>query len=118
MNKLNKPGAFEASPNSIKVMFGTQEVECTNLTRSAIMVQTVVLVAHEGKWHEIEIADLGLDTVHLPTFKHHVESKCLKLSDLGLEAEKVDYELKHIDFEELQSKYSKYDYVQISKLHE
>lgn len=118
MNKLNKPRAFEASPHTIKVMFGTQEVECTNLTRSGITVQTVILVAHEGKWHEIEIADLGLDTVHLPTFKHHVESNCLKLSDLGLEPEKVDYELKHIDFEELQSKYSKYDYVQISKLHE
>lgn len=118
MNKLNKPRAFEASPNSIKVMFGTQEVECTTLMRSGITVQTVILVAHEGKWHEIEIADLGLDTVYLPTFKHHVESNCLKLSDLGLEPEKVDYELKHIDFEELQSKYSKYDYVQISKLHE
>ncbi len=118
MNKLSKPKAFEASPNSIKVMFGNQEVECTNLTRSAIMVQTVVLVAHEQKWHEIEIADLGLDSVHLPSFKHHIESNRLTLSDLALAPEVVSYELQHDDFIALQTEFPAYDYIQIAKLHE
>lgn len=118
MNKLSKPKAFEASPKSVLVNFGTQEIECTNLTKSALLIQTVILVGHEGKWHEIEIADLGLDTVHLPSFKHHIESNGLKLSDLGIAPEVKVYGMTHEDFMELEKEYPKYSYFQISKLHE
>jgi len=119
MNKLNKPRAFAASPNSILVTFGTEEREVTNLTRSAIMVQTEVLVADGGKWHEIEVADLALDSVHLPSFKNYVEQHGILLSDLGIiESEPMtNHELKHDDFMSLQTAYPKHSYIDIQKLH-
>lgn len=119
MNKLNKPRAFAASPNSLMVQFGTEERECTNLTRSAIMVQTVVLVADGGKWHEIEVADLALDSVHLPSFKNYVEQHGILLSDLGILQEEpmTNHELKHDDFMSLQTAYPKHSYIDIQKLH-
>jgi hypothetical protein len=119
MNKLSKPKAFEASPNSILVQFGSEQREVTNLTRSAIMVQTVVLVADGGKWHEIEVADLALDSVHLPSFKNYVEQHGVLLSDLGIiESEPMtNHELKHDDFMSLQTAYPKHSYIDIQKLH-
>lgn len=115
--KLKKPRGYDVSEIT-KVTFGTQERDCANLRKSAILVQTSIMVANNGEWHEIEIADLGLDSVHMPTFKHHVESNGLKLSDLGLAAEIPDYELKHDDFIQLSESFTDYDYIQIAKLHE
>lgn len=115
--KLKKPRGYDVSEIT-KVKFGTQEVDCANLRKSAILVQTSIMVAANGEWHEIEIADLGLDSVHMPTFKHHIESNGLKLSDLGLAAEVPDYELKHDDFVQLSESFPDYDYIQITKLHE
>jgi len=83
MNRLNKPKAFEAS-ESILVQFDTEQVEVANLLKSGIKNQSVVLVAHGGKWHEIEVADLGLDSSHLPSFQNHIEINKLTLSDLGV----------------------------------
>lgn len=115
--KLKKPRGYDVSEIT-KVTFGTQERDCANLRKSAILVQTSIMVANNGEWHEIEIADLGLDSVHMPTFKHHIESNGLKLSDLGLAAEVPDYELKHDDFMQLSESFPDYDYIQIAKLHE
>jgi len=119
MNKLNKPRAFAASEKSIMVTFGTEEREVTNLTRSALLIQTVVLVADGGKWHEIEVSDLALDSVHLPSFKHHVETNELTLSDLGITEEEplTSYELNHNDFVSFQEQFLAYNYVDIQRLH-
>lgn len=115
--KLKKPRGYDVSEIT-KVKFGTQEVDCANLRKSAILVQTSIMVASNGEWHEIEIADLGLDSVHMPTFKHHIESNGLKLSDLGLAPETKSYDLTHEDFMSLESEFPEHTYIQIAKLHE
>jgi len=118
MNKLNKPKAFEAS-ESILVQFGTEQVEVANLLKSGIKNQSVVLVAHGGKWHEIEVADLGLDSSHLPSFQNHIETNKLTLSDLGItEENNVNYGLGHADFLYLQDKFPLFSYVDIAKLND
>jgi len=118
MNKLNKPKAFEAS-ESILVQFGTEQVEVANLLKSGIKNQSVVLVAHGGKWHEIEITDLGLDSSHLPSFQNHIETNKLTLSDLGVtEENNVNYGLGHADFLYLQDKFPLFNYVDIAKLND
>jgi len=118
MNKLNKPKAFEAS-ESILVQFGTEQVEVANLLKSGIKNQSVVLVAHGGKWHEIEVSDLGLDSSHLPSFKNHIETNKLTLSDLGmLEDNNINYGLGHADFLYLQDKFPSFNYVDIVKLND
>lgn len=118
MNKLSKPKAFEAS-ESILVQFGTEQVECANLLKSGIKNQLIVLLGHGGKWYEIDVLGLGIDSSHLPSFKHHVELHNLTLSDLGITEEKnVSHVLGHADFLSLQDKFPLFNYVDISKLND
>jgi len=121
MNKLSKPKAFEAS-ESIIVKFADPEiagVEVANLLKSGIKNQSVILVAHGGKWHEIEVSDLGLDSSHLPSFQNHIETNKLTLSDLGVtEENNVNYGLGHADFLYLQDKFPSFNYVDIAKLND
>lgn len=122
MNKLNKPKAFEAS-ESITTQSG---IEIANLLRSGIKNQTVILVANNQKWHEIEIETLRIDeenfleNSHLESATHYIDTNNISLSDMGIieEEVKTDYDLKHEDFMELQISFPAFDYIQIAKLHE
>lgn len=122
MNKLSKPKAFEAS-ESITTQSG---IEIANLLRSGIKNQTVILVANNQKWHEIEIETLRIDeenfleNSHLESAAHYIEVNKISLSDMGIIEEeiKIDYDLKHEDFLELSKTFPGYDETQIFKLHE
>lgn len=115
--KLKKPRGYEVS-EPITVLFGAQEIPAANLKKGGLTIQTSIMVGYNSEWHEIEIADLALDSVHLPSFKHHIESNGLKLSDLGLVESAPDYELVYSDFIKLSEQFPDYGYVEISKLHE
>ncbi len=122
MNKLSKPKAFEAS-ESIKT---TEGIEIANLLRSGIKNQTVILVGHNQKWHEIEIESLRIDdetfleNSHLESVAHYISVNNISLSDMGIVEEVVQQstDLIYSDFIKLSEQFPVYGYVEISKLHE
>jgi len=120
MPKLSKPKSFSVSNETIEVDFQGTTCEVANLLKSGITNQTIVLVAHADKWHEINVLDLGGDDSNLEAFKNFVETMKLTLVDLGIVSEnvKTDYNLTHQDFMDLQNEFPEYDYIKISKLHD
>lgn len=116
MKKLKK--GFEASKETEIVTIEGQDYEIANLLKSGITNQTTVLLKMGDLYAEIDVLNLGGDNSDLKAFKLFVEGHNLKLSDLGIEApaEKIDYELKHSDFEALEKEFPAYDYIKISVL--
>lgn len=116
MKKLKR--GFEASKETEIVTIEGQDYEIANLLKSGITNQTTVLLKMGDLYAEIDVLNLGGDNSDLKAFKLFVEGHNLKLSDLGIEApaEKIDYELKHSDFEALQAEFPAYDYIKISVL--
>lgn len=120
MSKLSKPKSFTVSNEIIEVDFQGTICECANLLKSGITNQTIILVSHGGKWHEINVLDLGGDDSNLQAFKNYVTTMNLSLVDLGIQREaiKTDYSLKHQDFMYLSEKFPPHDYIQISQLND
>lgn len=120
MNELSKPKSFSASKETIEVNFKGTICECANLLKSGIMNQTIILVGHADKWHEVNSLDLGADNSDLQSFKQFVEVMKLSLVDLGIISEeiKTDYSLKHEDFMGLEKEFPKHSYINISKLND
>jgi len=120
MPKLSKTKSFSVSNETIKVDFKGTKCECANLLKSGIINQTIILVAHENVWNEVNVLDLGGDDSNLQAFKNFIESMNLGLSDLGITTEKkhISTALVHQDFMDLQEKYPDFDYIQIAVLHE
>lgn len=120
MPKLSKPKSFSVSNKTVKVDFKGTTREVANLLKSGIVNQTIILVAHADKWHEINALDLGADNSDLQEFKSFIEVMKLSLVDLGIISEeiKTDYSLKHQDFMDLEKQFPKHDYYKISKLDE
>lgn len=120
MPKLSKPKSFSVSNETIEVDFQGTTCEVANLLKSGITNQTIILVAHADKWHEINVLDLGGDDSNLQAFKNFVETMKLSLVDLGIISEnvKTNYDLTHQDFMSLSIQFPEYDYIQISKLHD
>jgi len=120
MSKLSKPKSFTVSNETIEVNFQGTKCQCANLLKSGITNQTIVLVDYGGKWHEINILDLGGDDSNLQAFKNFIETMKLGLVDLGIISEtvKTDYSLKHQDFMDLSDKFPAHDYIQISRLND
>jgi len=121
MPKLSKTKAFSVSFEIIEVDFQGTIAECANLLKSGILNQTIVLVAHNDKWHEINVLNLGGDDSNLQAFKNFVETMKLSLVDLGITTEtikKTSTVLTHEDFLMLSEKYPVADYIQISLLND
>jgi len=120
MPKLSKTKSFTVSKETIEVDFKGTICECANLLKSGITNQTIVLVAHENVWNEINVLNLGGDDSNLQAFKNFIESMNLGLVDLGITTEKQqgNYELVHQDFMDLQEKFPDHDYIQISILND
>jgi len=120
MSKLSKPKSFSVSNEIIEVDFQSTKCQCANLLKSGITNQTIVLVDYGGKWHEINVLDLGGDDSNLQGFKNFIETMKLSLVDLGIinESVKTDYSLKHQDFMDLSERFPSYDYIQISQLND
>jgi len=121
MPKLSKTKSFSVSSEIIEVDFQGQICETANLLKSGILNQTIVLVAHNDKWHEINVLNLGGDDSNLQAFKNFVETMKLSLSDLGITTEtikKTSTDLTHDDFMMLSEKYPVADYIQISLLND
>ena len=120
MNKLSKPKSFSVSNETVEVNFKGTICECANLLKSGIMNQTIILVGHANKWHEINALDLGSDNSDLQSFKQFIEVMKLSLVDLGIISEeiKTDYSLKHEDFMDLEKEFPKHSYINISKLND
>lgn len=120
MPKLSKPKSFTVSNEIIEVDFQGTICECANLLKSGITNQTIILVSHGGKWHEINVLDLGGDDSNLQAFSNFITTMKLGLVDLGIinESVKTDYSLKHQDFMELSEKFPPHDYIQISQLND
>ena len=120
MNKLSKPKSFSVSNETIEVDFKGTTCEVANLLKSGIVNQTIILVAHADKWHEINALDLGADNSDLQSFKQFVEVMKLSLVDLGIISEeiKTDYSLKHQDFMDLEKEFPGHNYIEISKLND
>lgn len=120
MPKLSRPRSFTVSNEIIEVDFKGTICECANLLKSGITNQTIILVSYDGKWHEINVLNLGGEDSNLQAFKNYVTTMNLSLVDLGIISEeiKTDYSLKHKDFVELSEKFPDHDYIQISKLND
>jgi len=120
MPKLSKTKSFTVSKETIEVDFKGTICECANLLKSGITNQTIVLVANENVWNEVNVLNLGGDDSNLQAFKNFIESMNLGLIDLGITTEKQqgNYELTHQDFMDLQKKFPNYDYIQISILND
>jgi len=121
MPKLSKTKAFSVSSEIIEVDFQGQICEVANLLKSGILNQTIVLVSHNDKWHEINVLNLGGDDSNLQAFKNFVETMKLSLVDLGITTEtikKTSTVLTHDDFLMLSEKYPVADYIQISLLND
>jgi len=121
MPKLSKTKTFSVSNEIIEVDFQGTTAECANLLKSGILNQTIVLVAHNEKWHEINVLNLGGDDSNLQAFKNFVETMKLSLVDLGITTEtikKTSNVLTHEDFLMLSEKYPVADYIQISLLND
>jgi len=121
MPKLSKTKSFSVSNEIIEVDFQGQICEVANLLKSGILNQTIVLVAHNDKWHEINVLNLGGDDSNLQAFKNFVETMKLSLVDLGITTEtikKTSTALTHDDFLMLSEKYPVADYIQISLLND
>jgi len=121
MPKLSKTKAFSVSSEIIEVDFQGQICEVANLLKSGILNQTIVLVSHNDKWHEINVLNLGGDDSNLQAFKNFVETMKSSLVDLGITTEtikKTSTVLTHDDFLMLSEKYPVADYIQISLLND
>jgi len=121
MPKLSKTKAFSVSSEITEVDFQGQICEVANLLKSGILNQTIVLVSHNDKWHEINVLNLGGDDSNLQAFKNFVETMKLSLVDLGITTEtikKTSTVLTHDDFLMLSEKYPVADYIQISLLND
>jgi len=121
MPKLSKTKAFSVSSEIIEVDFQGQICEVANLLKSGILNQTIVLVSHNDKWHEINVLNLGGDDSNLQAFKKFIEDMKLSLVDLGITTEtikKTSTVLTHDDFLMLSKKYTVADYIQISLLND
>lgn len=121
MPKLSKPKSFSSSNETIEVNFQGTISECANLLKSGIINQNIILVAHNDKWHEINILDLGGDNSNLQDFKNFIETMKLSLVDLGITTEtakRTSTVLTHDDFMMLSEKFPPHDYIQISQLND
>ena len=121
MPKLSKTKSFSVSDEIIEVDFQGTICEVANLLRSGITNQTIILVAHNDKWHEINVLNLGGDDSNLQAFQNFVESMKLSLVDLGITTEnikKTSSVLTHDDFMMLSEKFPVADYIQISLLND
>jgi hypothetical protein len=126
MPKLSKPKSFSVSNETIQVDFQGTTCEVANLLKSGITNQTIILVAHADKWHEVEVSDLRinentfLENSHLPSFAHYVGVHNISLVDLGIISEdvKTDYNLTHQDFMDLEKQFPSHSYIKISKLND
>ena len=121
MPKLSKTKSFSVSDEIIEVDFQGTICEVANLLRSGITNRTIILVAHNDKWHEINVLNLGGDDSNLQAFKNFVETMKLSLVDLGITNEnikKTSPVLTHDDFMMLSEKYPVADYIQISLLND
>jgi hypothetical protein len=122
MYKLSKLKAFEAS-QSITTQSG---IEIANLLRSAITVQTVILVGHDGKWHEISIVDLRIDekifleNSNLETVAEYLDTHNITLADMKIvnNTPRIAHVLTHDDFQELSDKFPQHSYIAISQLND
>lgn len=121
MPKLSKPKSFSVSSEIVEVDFQGTICETTNLLKSGIVNQTIVLVLYNDKWNEINVLNLGGDDSNLQAFKNFIETMKLGLSDLGIVAEKTiktSTVLTNDDFMMLSEKYPVADYIQISLLND
>lgn len=120
MPKLKKTKSFSVSEESIEVDFKGTICECANLLKSGIKHQTIVLVAHDDIWNEVNVLNLGSDDSDLKSFDNFVKSMNLSLVDLGItkEEKKTDFSLKHEDFMYLSELFPEYNYIEISKLND
>lgn len=121
MPKLSKTKSFSVSDEIIEVDFQGTICEVANLLRSGITNQTIILVAHNDKWNEINVLNLGGDDSNLQAFQNFVESMKLSLVDLGITTEKIiktSPVLTHDDFMMLSEKFPVADYIQISLLND
>lgn len=121
MPKLSKTKSFSVSEEIIEVDFQGTTCEVANLLKSGLTNQTIVLVAHADKWHEINVLNLGGDDSNLRAFKNFVENMKLSLIDLGITTEstkKTSVILTHDDFLSLSEKFPPHDYIQISLLND
>lgn len=121
MPKLSKTKSFSVSDETVEVNFKGITCEVANLLKSGITNQTIVLVAHDDKWHEINVLDLGGDDSNILAFKNFIESMNLGLSDLGIineEKQTHSTGLTHVDFMALEEKFPNHDYIKISLLND
>lgn len=121
MAKLSKTKSFSVSQETLEVNFKGKICECANLLKSGIVNQTIVLVAYENVWHEINVLDLGGDDSSLEAFKNYIESMGLSLSDIGITTESRNKEsigITHDDFMSLEAKFPPHNYIQISLLND
>ena len=121
MPKLSKTKSFSVSNEIIEVDFQGTISECANLLKSGITNQTIVLVSHADKWHEINVLNLGGDDSNLQAFKNFIETMKLSLVDLGITTEatkKTTAVLTHDDFMGLSEKFPPHDYIEISSLND
>jgi len=120
MPKLNKPRGFEVSKQTDVVTISGKQYETANLLKSGITLQTKILIAVDDIWHEIDVLNLGADNSNLQDFANFTELHSLKLSDFGITESKpvIDYDLKHQDFEQLESEFPDYSYIKISHLND
>lgn len=117
MPKLNKPRGFEVSKETDTITILGKDYEIANLRKGGLTMQSVVLIAVDDKWHEIDVTAQS-DSSNLQNFINFVGNHNLTLLDFGIREEKpiVDYSLKHEDYMQLESEFPGYDYYKIAKL--
>lgn len=116
--KLNKPRGYEVSKETDTVTIHGKDYEIANLRKSGLTMQSVVLIAVDDKWHEIDASSYDGNGSDLQDFIKYVNTYNLTLLDFGITEQKpvVNYNLTHQDYMQLETEFPGYDYYKISKL--
>jgi len=117
MPKLTKGRGYEVSKETDTVTILGKDYEIANLRKGGLTMQSVVLIAVDDKWHEVDVTSQS-DTSSLQDFINFVGKHSLTLQDFGIREQKpvVNYDLTHQDYMKLEEEFPGYDYYKISKL--
>lgn len=114
---LKKGRGYEVSKETDTITIHGKDYEIANLRKGGITLQSVVLIAVDDKWHEVDVTSQSY-TSSLQDFINFVGKHSLTLLDFGIKESKpiINYDLKHEDYMQLESEFPNYDYYKISKL--
>jgi len=114
---LKKGRGYEVSKETDTVTIHGKDYEIANLRKGGLTMQSVVLIAVDDKWHEVDVTGHS-DTSSLQDFIKFVGKHNLTLLDFGIKETKpvINYDLTHQDYMQLESEFPGYDYYKISKL--